>query len=388
MKKIRRKANEIPAALKHIEGMDVKAVLRKRGIFTQQRENRRLKEAAKPLAEHIIKKRKGKSKSQELQKYNSYTNEQVDSYWKKQIHSVEIIEQHFERAIKNFLVNKVLNDTLANLQSIIDKHTTEKAQTKALKDLTKQIFDASEEGDLLNQAQIDFEPLLQNMAVIAGQDAHKLIGINDPYIPSSQLRKRIQDNVEKFTHSMLDTDQKHLIDLIEAGIKNGDSVQQISSIIKNDFSEYSSMQSDRITRTEVLRSANQSALDAFRQSGVVEGKQWVTAGASDECSDYEGQVETLDGNFYGDTSEFADGDPPLHPNCKCILIPIVQGVADPGADDFGSASMQPKVDDKKHIKELEAQIDKRTKAFKKIKADRADDKVYIKALEKFIDGQE
>ena len=31
----------------------------------------------------------------------------------------------------------------------------------------------------------------------------------------------------------------------------------------------------------------------------------------------------MDGNFNADTTEFADGDPPLHPSCRCSLVPIV-----------------------------------------------------------------
>jgi SPP1 gp7 family putative phage head morphogenesis protein len=119
-------------------------------------------------------------------------------------------------------------------------------------------------------------------------------------------------------------------DVITNGIENGNSVIEIrNTLTGDDMLSFSKMQSTRITRTEVLRASNQSGLDAWKQSGVVEGKQWITAGADDECADYEGQIETLSGNFYDDTSEFADGDPPLHPNCRCTLIPIV---TDAGGD--------------------------------------------------------
>lgn len=333
MSRRKRDKNEIPSALKSV---DVKGLLRKRGFYVKQRENIRLKEAAIPLAKALVKSKKPKKSPDEKtqivqvpspQKYTSFTDEVVQGHWEKQIHDVETIEKHFDIAIKRFLVNKVMVKALAKLQTIVDSNKTIKAQKKALAEYSKKdIFDDDEEGELLNEATIDLEPILQNMGVIAGQDANKMIGIDDPYIPSAALRTRIQNNVEKFTKSMVDTDQEYLGNIITSGIENGDSVQQISKQIKDDFGSdgYSSMQATRITRTEVLRSANQSSVDAFKQSGVVEGKQWVTAGADDECADYEGEIETLDGNFYDSDSEFADGDPPLHPNCRCIVVPVLE----------------------------------------------------------------
>ena len=85
------------------------------------------------------------------------------------------------------------------------------------------------------------------------------------------------------------------------------------------------MQAERIARTEVIRASNQASLDAYIQSGVVEGKQWITFGATDECEQYDGKIEyDLEGKFYSSDNEFQDGDPPLHPNCRCVLVPIVK----------------------------------------------------------------
>jgi SPP1 gp7 family putative phage head morphogenesis protein len=124
---------------------------------------------------------------------------------------------------------------------------------------------------------------------------------------------------------MLDTDREHLTNIITHGLEDGKSVPEIRKEIETTFDQYSRNQAQRITRTEVIRVSNQSALDAYERSGIVEGKQWVTFGAIDECAAYDGEIETLDGKFYSDTTEFKDGDPPLHPNCKCVLVPIVVG---------------------------------------------------------------
>lgn len=326
MSRKKRERTEIPNALQSI---DVKAVLRRRGLFLKQRENQRLKAAALPLAEALVKNNKNKKlkkkTAQAPQKYASFSDQIVSDYVEKQIHNVKTLEEHFEKAIHQFLVNHVMAKALSKLDGIVDGNKSVKAQNKALQaHRKKDVFDGSEESDLRNEAQINLEPLLQNMATIAGQDAYKLINIKGPYVPSQALRTRVQNNVEKFAGSMVETDQKHISDLISNGIENGESIQQIRSALTDDFGNYSVMQAQRITRTEVLRAATQSSLDAFRQSGIVDGQQWITAGADDECADYEGEVQTLDSTFYDSGDDpFTDGEPPLHPNCRCILVPVL-----------------------------------------------------------------
>lgn len=370
------KDTDVPPALRSI---DVKAVLRRRGIYLKQRQNAELYKAAIPLATKLIKGqvKKGKKTKEVIevvppQKYLSFNDEQVAGYVSKQIHSVETLEKHLDAAIKRYLLNTLLAKCLDNLSNMVN-------DTKAVK-TKRMVFDEADKTYLINQAKIELGPLLQNMAVIAGQEANGLLDVKDPYVPSDALRKRVEGNVSKFTESMVETDQEHLSSLIIAGIDDGKGVPEISSAIKSEFTDYSANQATRITRTEVLRSANQSAVDAFKQSGVVEGKQWVIHGAEDDCASYDGEIVTLDGNFYTGGNDFQDGDPPLHPNCKCIVIPVLS------QDDSSKALMNDiqRVALKARIAELESKADKRTKAFKELKAKSADDKVYIKALERHL----
>lgn len=340
----KRLPTEIPFSIKHIEGF--KSILRRRGIFLKLRQNKDLKDAFKSVAEAIIKAhhKQGKKitvekaiqlamaqKSEESDNYTpphnaKFTAEEIMAYREKQLHDVDAIQEHFDKAVQKFLAY-VNGKVLDQLESTIEAQKSARAKKKALKEFkTKDIFDDDEE-DFQTQAQLDFTPLLENLGVIAGQDAYKMVGVDDPYLASKALKALISTNVERFTKSMLDTDRDHVINIISDGVENGKSVAQIrDELTGDDLLDFSKMQSTRITRTEVLRASNQAALDAWQQSGVVEGKQWITAGADDECADYEGQIETLSGNFYDDTSEFADGDPPLHPNCRCTLIPVVTDI--------------------------------------------------------------
>lgn len=353
-----RKSSEIPPALKSI---NVKAILRKRGVYTRLRMNQELKKQVLPLAKQMLKKKS------EPKRHAQFTNEQVLAYWEKQIRIVEVLENKFEQHLEQF-ITKIVDGFLQHLESEI-------ATEKSLKKFSKGYFD-DQADELLVQAQLDFTPLLINQAILAGQEAYKLIGSDDVYVPY-KLREQIAQNVTKFTESLIDTDRDKLIDIITDGLQSGKSVPEIRGMIQADFgTEYTKMQAQRITRTEVIRASNQAALDAYEQSGVVEAKQWLTAGATDKCAQYEGKIIPLNKNFYSDTDEFKDGDPPLHPNCKCVVLPVL----------IGEKAFEPEVNKDLYarITELESQIDKRTKEFKQLKQAKIDDETYIKSLEQHL----
>lgn len=351
-----------PPTPKGLKYVNIKSVLRRNGIYKDKETWHEIKTAAVPVAKRIIASRKKRSEQpEEPRRHAQFTNEQVQTYWEKQIHVVEIIEQRFENSVRQF-IDELEEKAVSNLEREI-------ANRKSV--VFKNLYNEKEE---IARAMIDFTPLLMEQVMASGQQANDLIGIDSPYLPNN-MRSAISKNVQRFAKSMLETDQDILTDLISDGIRQGLSVPQIKDGIKSEFANIRERQAKVITRTEVLRASNDAALDAFKQSGVVEGKQWLTAGADDECAAYEGKIESLDGDFYKSDNEFQDGDPPLHPNCKCILLPVLEPVKTFTMTESEREYLN------NRIKELEAQIDKRTKAYKDLKKDQREDKEYIKALE-------
>ena len=306
---MKRQPNQIPKSLKYVP---VKAILRKRGVYLRQRINQEAKERALPLAKELLKK---KSKKAEVKApiHNKLTDEVVNAFAEKQVSRVKVVEQHFEDKLKQYIGNIE--------KGFLDHLDSEISTEKKLKNFHVKGFFEDQTDSLINQAQFDFTPLLESLATLQGQDALKLINLKDVYIPF-KYRDVIRENVAKFATSLIDTDKDHLTLLVNNGIEAGQSITEIRSAITEDFGDYSKMQAERITRTEVMRVSNEASVDAWKQSGVVEGKQWLIYGAIDECAEYDGDIVTLDGNFY-DASEFASGEPPLHPNCKCVLLPVL-----------------------------------------------------------------
>lgn len=305
------KTNKIPASLKTI---NLEHVLRRQGWYEKQTAWQETMKLARPMARKMIAKRKAEIV---VNPHDTLSAQQITDYVEKQIHLIHIIQDKFDTKLQQFIA-KMVDGFLANLE-------TEIAHTKSIKNKDDSYF-ADNESDLQTQAQLDFSPLLNDLATLAGAEALQLIGSKEIYLPFD-FKKIIAANIEKFTQSMIDTDRETLINIVSDGIANGESTAAIRGAIQADFENITKSQATRVTKTEVSRISNQSAIDAWKQSGVVEGLQWTVVSPVDECADYDGQIRSIDdtSGFYDVQNDFQDGDPPLHPNCECQLIPIVVG---------------------------------------------------------------
>ncbi|MGI0130147.1 MAG: phage minor head protein, partial [Thermoplasmata archaeon] len=84
--------------------------------------------------------------------------------------------------------------------------------------------------------------------------------------------------------------------------------------------------SNTIARTETLTASNRSALIGYKRAGV-EKVEWLLAPDYDPKDDG-GECEPLDGAQVESGQMFPDAGvdaPPLHPNCRCTIIPVVDG---------------------------------------------------------------
>jgi SPP1 gp7 family putative phage head morphogenesis protein len=82
-----------------------------------------------------------------------------------------------------------------------------------------------------------------------------------------------------------------------------------------------------LATTETTRIYAEGNLAAWRASGVVTHKRWMTG--RDElvcpyCAPLDGMVVEVDSNgFTTEPGGLGVTAPPLHPNCRCWLTPII-----------------------------------------------------------------
>ena len=158
----------------------------------------------------------------------------------------------------------------------------------------------------------------------------------------------MENITDKRTGSIMDTNavtqrqiRKHVAKGIEAGESTAKIRKRLSDYFKGDDIKY---RAEKIARTESIWAYNSGAVAGYQQSRVVKGKEWLTAKDDRLCQfcepmdgvtveleqNYFGMGEVFEGNKGGNlTFGYEDiGHPPLHPQCRCTIIPVLKEIKD------------------------------------------------------------
>jgi SPP1 gp7 family putative phage head morphogenesis protein len=178
---------------------------------------------------------------------------------------------------------------------------------------------------------------------IAGNSALREVGVSAAgWIERPETIDWIKDHTFQFARQVNRTTETMLKESLALGAQNGESIPQFRKRIQEVFN-LRRKESERIARTEMNRAQNGGTVEAWKQSGVVTAQVWDAANdACPFCFQMHGTVVALDGIFanggdnvigyvddqqvrmpmnYGDVHH-----PPLHPNCRCTLIPQVKEI--------------------------------------------------------------
>lgn len=156
-----------------------------------------------------------------------------------------------------------------------------------------------------------------------------------------------RENIQKFIFNRTTKIAKDLNDYTNERIKRvlADNVSENEEVIGRKIRQlFNDMSVDRaktIARTETFKAVGYATNESYKQSGVVVAKEWFTAldeRVCEFCASMEGKQVKLDDNFFdkGDTVVGEDGGefdadynsidtPPLHPDCRCSLAPVLVG---------------------------------------------------------------
>jgi ADP-ribosyltransferase exoenzyme/Phage Mu protein F like protein len=77
-----------------------------------------------------------------------------------------------------------------------------------------------------------------------------------------------------------------------------------------------------IAVTEQNRAMSLASVQTYLNAGL-EQVEWQGANPCDLCAPNEGQIVNI-----GDPFESGDTEPPVHPNCRCALLPVIDGQVD------------------------------------------------------------
>lgn len=109
---------------------------------------------------------------------------------------------------------------------------------------------------------------------------------------------------------------------VERALVDGASAQGLADAIV-DSAAFSEERALMVARTELAHADSAGAMESYRASGVVAGKQWSTSQddkVSEPCLECEAAgVIPLDATFPTGVDY-----PPNHPNCRCVVLPVLE----------------------------------------------------------------
>lgn len=162
--------------------------------------------------------------------------------------------------------------------------------------------------------------MTQNASEWASQRAAEMVGmkyVDDELVPNPDAQWQITEGTREMLRS-----------LTQQAIDGGWSNDEFSDAIQ-DSAAFSESRAEMIARTESAFADVQGNIEGWRASGVVEQKQFLAApDCCDECQDIDGEIVGLDDAF----SDGSDG-PPLHPRCRCNVLPVLSDESTSSADD-------------------------------------------------------
>ena len=169
------------------------------------------------------------------------------------------------------------------------------------------------------------------------------VGVWD--IANPEVQVFIKEYSFKFADGLGTTTKTGLRGLVSSGQAEGWSINKLRDELTGIYGGWDKTRAEMIARTETIRSSNAGAVMSYKQAGI-EYKQWFTAQDGQVCGfcqEMHNKIVGVSENYWamGDTMSvdvpdekpismtfsYEDvGEPPLHPNCRCTILPVVEEV--------------------------------------------------------------
>lgn len=258
-----------------------------------------------------------------------------DDLLKRWLSSVEgVLKEQVEAAVKAIRLEQTPN--AATIDTVVSLMRRSRWDRDLVEALSPYIRRSLEHGAAVG---------MEALAKVAGSPAVAQIGWS-----SEQIREYADRTSVRLAVGAADSVNRHtevaFRELLGASVEDGDTTDQMAARVQ----EWAGRQRDperstrsralTIARTEAARAAATAEQDAWRETGLVSGKTWLLAPDPCEfCAAVAKQFGKdgvgLDEPFLskGSTVEVGDktmrldyddvGGPPLHPNCRCAVQPVL-----------------------------------------------------------------
>jgi SPP1 gp7 family putative phage head morphogenesis protein len=193
------------------------------------------------------------------------------------------------------------------------------------KSITKDVSDALNVPKSKNELEALIEvalPRITEIVKINGTAAFAELGIEGSFdVTNPEVIKFIKKRAGLLIKSIGDTTLEKLKKTLAAGVDIGESIPNLADRISEVFTEAKGYRSELIARTETITASNEGSLEAYKQSGVVEKKQWL-ATMDDRVRD---EHAAMNNEKVKLNEPFSNGEmAPSSPNCRCTILPVIK----------------------------------------------------------------
>ncbi len=223
------------------------------------------------------------------------------------------------------LFRDVTADTIALLTTRLDDAEFNKPMRDAL---IAVLQDVAEAGADFGRRQIE--------TAVYGTAAKREARIDPGAVDWTQANNDAAQWATEYGYQLIrgitDTTRARVATEIRYFVDNSITINQLRDRLMTG-SLFSRVRAAAIAVTETTRAYAEGATRAWERSGVVEGREWITA--NDEisciyCRPLHGQIAKLGEPFQGGVM-----NPPRHVNCRCAVVPVVIGDTEEFANPFG-----------------------------------------------------
>lgn len=137
----------------------------------------------------------------------------------------------------------------------------------------------------------------------------------------------IETKAFKFANEINLTTENALRRELEEAVTAGEAISDVEKRIENVFDIARGPRTEMIARTEVISASNRGAVEAYEQSRVVEGIEWVSSrdGKVRDEHQIDGEAVPL-GHSFSNGLKFPgdpEGEASLVINCRCTTAPVI-----------------------------------------------------------------
>lgn len=192
------------------------------------------------------------------------------------------------------------------------------------------------EGYKLAEVEFGKSGTIDELMAKAALDLSVAFGPESEELLARKLQPDVMAWLESRTKRTVEAELQYMSSVVQASMAEGETVGGIARALQRTMLEQSRWRAERIARSATIWNYNEGAQQFYAESGV--GAQgWLVTEDDvlcEFCRPMDGTQIPMDEDFVGAgdvtgdeggsmTLEWAVEHPPLHPNCRCALVPVI-----------------------------------------------------------------